>query len=234
MCGRYSLTTPVAALRDLFGFSARPNLAPRYNIAPTQEVAVVRLASGSGGRQLVMLRWGLIPSWARDLATGSPLINARAETAAEKPAFRSAFRHRRCLVLADGFYEWKASEGGPKQPWRITRADGAVFAFAGLWEHWETPDGEAVESCAIVTTEAAPAIGHIHSRMPVILAPGGLDAWLAGSPSDAGALLHPYEGSLDARPVSRRINNVRNDDASLIEPAPPEEEPEAPAQGTLL
>jgi putative SOS response-associated peptidase YedK len=237
MCGRYSLTTPVDALRDLFGFDARPNLAPRYNIAPTQEVAVVRLASEAGGRQLAMLRWGLIPSWAKDPSIGSRMINARAETVAEKPAFRTAFRRRRCLVLADGSYEWKTSGDGPKQPWRITCADAAAFAFAGLWEHWDSPDGETLESCTIVTTEAAPAISHIHPRMPVILAPGERESWLSGDPADAGGLLHPYDGTLEAYPVSRRVNNVRNDDDALIEPVSAEDAsdlPEKPAQGTLF
>jgi len=237
MCGRYSLTTPVESLRGLFGFDERPNLAPRYNIAPTQAVAVVRPALEAGGRRLVMLRWGLVPSWAKDSSIGSRMINARAETVAEKPAFRTAFRRRRCLVLADGFYEWKKSGDGPKQPWRITSADATAFAFAGLWEHWDSPDGETVETCAIVTTDAAPAIGHIHPRMPVILQPGDLEGWLSGDPADADALLHPYGGALEAYPVSRRINSVRNDDAALIEPVSPadaSEAPEKPAQGTLF
>lgn len=234
MCGRYSLTTPVESLRNLFRFDARPNLAPRYNIAPTQDVAAMRPAAETGGREFVMLRWGLIPSWARDASVGSRMINARAETVAEKPAFRNAFRGRRCLVLADGFYEWKKMAAGPKQPWRIVCADAVAFAFAGLWERWDSPDGATVESCTIVTTDATPSISHIHPRMPVILAPGDLDGWLLGDRADAGALLHPYEGALEAYPVSRRVNNVRNDDAALIEPVPPEKDPAAPAQGALL
>ena len=234
MCGRYSLTTPVEALRNLFGFRESPNLAPRYNIAPTQEVAAVRPSGESGDRQFVTLRWGLIPSWAKDPAIGSRMINARAETVAEKPAFRSAFRRRRCLVLADGFYEWKKGDGPAKQPWRITCADAGAFAFAGLWERWEPPDGEAVESCTIVTTNAAPAIAHIHPRMPVILEPSALETWLAGDPMAATALLHPYGAALRAYPVSRRVNNVRNDDPTLIELEGPMQASDTPVQGTLL
>ncbi len=237
MCGRYSLTTPVESLRSLFGFDARPNLASRYNIAPTQPVAVVRWDAEAGARRFAMLRWGLIPSWAKDPAIGARMINARAETVAEKPAFRAAFRRRRCLVLADGFYEWKKADDGSKQPWRITCADAAAFAFAGLWEHWDSPDGDAVESCTIVTTGAASAIEHIHPRMPVILPSGAVETWLTGDPAAVGSLLHPYEGALVAHPVSRRVNSVRNDDADLIEPASPEETPpapEEPAQGSLF
>lgn len=237
MCGRYSLTTPVEALRGLFGFDARPNLAPRYNIAPTQPVAALLWNAEAGARQFAMLRWGLIPSWAKDPAIGARMINARAETVADKPAFRTAFRRRRCLVLADGFYEWKKADDGPKQPWRITCADVAAFAFAGLWERWDSPDGDTVESCTIVTTNAAPAIGHIHPRMPVILPRGALETWLAGDAAAAGPLLHPYEGELAAYPVSRRVNNVRNDDAELIEPVSLEASPNASdktAQGKLF
>ncbi len=144
MCGRYSLTTPMEAVRQLFDFPERPNLAVRVNIAPSHEVAAVRLGEGEvGARHFVSLRWGLIPSWAKEPGIGNRMINARAETLAEKPAFRAAFRRRRCLIPADSFYEWKTERGG-KQPYRITLLDGAPFAFAGMWERWEGAQGGGV------------------------------------------------------------------------------------------
>ncbi len=248
MCGRYSLTTPMEAVRQLFDFPERPNLAMRVNIAPSQEVAAVRLGEGEvGARHLVSLRWGLIPSWARSGArSGAPsgassgakepgignrMINARAETIAEKPAFRAAFRRRRCLIPADGFYEWK-TERGRKQPYRITLKDGAPFAFAGLWERWEgaKEDGDgAVESCTIVTTEANARLRAIHHRMPVILAPETYDLWLdpATPGAQAQALLRPAPSEwFTAYRVSPKINSPANDDPALIEPL--EEADEAP------
>ncbi len=224
MCGRFSLTTPSAALRDLFGFDELPNLPPRYNIAPTQDVAAVRLIGDDPKPRFTVLRWGLVPSWAKDVSTGAPLINARAETVADKPAFRHAFRRRRCLIPADGFYEWEKRLDGGKQPWRVTLEGGVPFAFAGLWEHWCGADGSEIESCTIVTTEAAPSIARIHERMPVILDPADFSGWLKGTPEGALALLHPYRGRLASYPVSTRVNSVRNDDAGLLEPvsaAPP-------------
>ena len=237
MCGRYSLTTPVEALRQLFLFPELPNLAPRVNIAPTQMVPAVRLGSsdapgGDAGpgaaaasRHLVMLRWGLVPFWAKDLAIGSRMINARGEQVAEKPAFRAAFKRRRCLILADGFYEWRKEAGG-KQPYRIARADGAPFAFAGLWERWIDPaSADEIESCTIITTTANSLLRAIHDRMPVILDPADHDAWLA--PETAPARLqrlmraHPV-AALRAYPVSKRIGAVANDTLDLIEPVGPD------------
>src|SRR5438067_1776144 len=151
MCGRFTLQTPIPILNQLFDLADGPALQPRYNIAPTQTVAAVRAGAGHQ-KELVLLRWGLIPSWADDPKIGNRLINARAETAAEKPSFRSAFRHRRCLVLADGFYEWQQI-GGKKQPYLFRLRDGAPFAFAGLWEHWEK-GGRALDSCTVLTTGA--------------------------------------------------------------------------------
>jgi putative SOS response-associated peptidase YedK len=223
MCGRYSLTTPVEGVRQVFGFLERPNLQARYNIAPTQEVAAVRLEPAVPGaaRHLVMLRWGLIPAWAKDKAIGSRMINARAETVAEKPAFRAAFAKRRCLVVADGFYEWR-TESGAKQPYWAAMADGRPFAFAGLWEQWtDRSDGSRVESCTIVTTEANELLRPIHPRMPVIVDPVDFDAWLdvSAAPEAARALLRPYPaGPMTVYPVSPRVNSVANDDADLIEP----------------
>ncbi len=229
MCGRYSLTTPVEAVRKVFDFPERPNLAPRANIAPSQDDAAVRVASGESGEvgsHFVWLRWGLIPAWAKDPAIGNRTINARAETVAEKPAFRAAFRARRCLIVADGFYEWKTEAGG-KQPYRITLVEGGPFALAGLWERWagrsggEAQGGEAIESCTIVTTEANARLREIHPRMPVILAPEAFDPWLDPQTpgTEAAALLVPFPSeALTHYRVSPRLNSPANDDPALIEP----------------
>ncbi len=229
MCGRYSLTTPLEAMSDLFGFVERPNLAPRYNVAPTQQVAAVRLG-GEGKRHFVWLRWGLIPGWAKDPAIGSRMINARAESVAEKPAFRAAFRARRCLILADGFYEWQARGGdkdkAAKQPYRITLTDGGPFGLAGLWESWRDPQsGEPIESCTIITTEASEGLRSIHPRMPVIVPPKSHAIWLdsASRSEEALALLRPYPSeALVTTAISTRVNKVVNDDSSVIEPLEPE------------
>jgi putative SOS response-associated peptidase YedK len=231
MCGRYSLTTPVEGLRRLFDFPEQPNLPPRYNIAPTQQVAAVRRAPppdagaeapGGAERHLVMLRWGLIPSWAKEASIGNRMINARAESLAEKPAFRAAFRKRRCLLVADGFYEWRKRPEGPKQPYRIAREDGGPFAFAGLWERWRNPeDGAWIESCTIVTTDANALLAPIHERMPVILPPADYGTWLdpGTAPEAAQRLLGPYAGAdLVAYPISLRVNKVANDDPTVIAP----------------
>lgn len=222
MCGRYTQVRPWAELVELYRITepaTARNLAPRYNIAPTQDVPVVRPGKAGGGRELTMVRWGLVPSWAKDLAIGARLINARAETLAERPAFRDAFRRRRCLIVADGFYEWQQRQGEAKQPHWITVADGRTFAFAGLWDRWAAPGGERMESCTIVTTDASPALAPIHARMPVILDAEAFDTWLAigAPPDDARSLLRPYGGALRIVPVSRRVNSVRNDDPGCIE-----------------
>jgi putative SOS response-associated peptidase YedK len=219
MCGRYSLTTPVEGMRRLFDFPELPNLAPRYNIAPTQEAPVIR-RDEQGARHMALLRWGLIPSWAKDRAIGNRLINARSETVASKPAFRGAFRSRRCLVPADGFYEWQ-SEGGKKLPWRIGLAGGASFAFAGLWERWQDKTENAgVESFTIITTDANETVRPIHGRMPVILAPGDHEQWLAASdPARLAGLLRPYAGrDLRAYRVGTAVNSPRNDGPACIAP----------------
>ena len=230
MCGRYSLTSPTEAVRRMFDFPEQPNLAVRVNIAPSQDVAAVRLgADGASARHFAWLRWGLIPSWAKEPGIGNRMINARAETIAEKPAFRAAFRRRRCLIPADGFYEWK-TERGRKQPYRIALEGGAPFAFAGLWERWEgSGEGGAVESCTIVTTEANARLKAIHHRMPVILAPGAYEAWLdpATPGAEAQALLRPAPSEwFTAYRVSPKINSPANDDPALI--APLDEADEAP------
>jgi putative SOS response-associated peptidase YedK len=223
MCGRYTLTSPLVALRYLFDISERPNLAASYNIAPTHNVATVRI-DDHGGRHFAWLSWGLVPSWAKEAGTSGRLINARGETVASKPSFRNAFRKRRCLIAADGFYEWKNEKpGAPKQPYRITLAEGGLFAFAGIWERWENPspassDGSALETCAIVTTVAAAPIAHIHDRMPVILDAAEHEVWLKAPPDETRPLIRPYGRELVSHPVSTRVNAVRNDDADLLLP----------------
>ena len=234
MCGRYSITTPLEAMRGLFDFEGTPNLAPRYNVAPSQSVPIVRRREDEAVREIVQVRWGLVPGWAKDLSISAKLINARAETVAEKPSFRSAFKRRRCLVPADGFYEWRR-ESEAKQPYRIARADGGVFAFAGLWERWEAPEGETVESCTILTTQANAALAPIHGRMPVVLEPGAYGPWLdpAAEPERLHALLVPApDETLTAYKVSTRVNNVRNDDAGCLAPLPGDDA--APGQRSLF
>jgi putative SOS response-associated peptidase YedK len=203
----------------LFGVASAPEIEPRYNIAPTQYVAAVRETGGP--RELAMLYWGLVPSWAKEKAIGARMINARAETLAEKPSFRSAFRRRRCLVLADGYYEWQRS-GAVKQPYFIGFADGAPFGMAGLWERWPDPaSGEPLESCCIVTTTPAASLAHVHDRMPVIIPAEAHAEWLdpRNEATDRLArLLGPCtRPDILARPVSRRVNDARNQGPDLIE-----------------
>ena len=221
MCGRYSLTTPAESVRRLFDYEGRPNLQPRYNIAPTDEVPVVRLARDRDRREMVLMRWGLVPRWAKDTKIGAKTINARAETVASKPAFREAFRERRCLVAADGFYEWR-KEGKLRRPFRITRRDREPFAFAGLWERFTPREGPPIRSFTIITTEGNAVLAPLHDRMPVILDAEDYGAWLApdAAAPDLHALLRPFsEPELIFFEVSPRVNKVANDDPSLIEPA---------------
>lgn len=216
MCGRFSLVTDAEGVMGFFNVLYCPELQPRYNIAPTQEVPAVVLMDGE--RRVVMLRWGLVPSWAKDPAIGQRMINAKSETVAEKPSFRAAFRRRRCLIPATGFYEWQARPGG-KQPYNIRPAAGGLMAFAGLWEHWEA-NGEVLRSCTILTTAANTAIASIHDRMPVILDRAHHAAWLAGdaSPAVLQAMLRPCpEDLLIAEPVSRHVNSPSNDDPECIQ-----------------
>lgn len=216
MCGRYTLASPGNVVAELFELDEVPELRPRFNIAPTQEVAVVRAREGR--RELGAVQWGLVPSWAKDLAIGQKLINARAETVAEKPAFRSALRARRCLVVADGFYEWQPT-AGRKQPWYFRLRDGRPFAFAGLWERWQVPGIDPLESCTIVTTEANGLVAPVHARMPVILSPEGCARWLAGGPTEElQTLLAPFPPDrMRAHPVSLRVNSPAADDRGCIE-----------------
>jgi len=219
MCGRYFLSSPMEAIAVQFECEAQTGFAPRYNLAPTAVVPVV-LAT-SAGRVVTLHRWGLVPSWSKDPALGARLANARAETAADKPSFRAPFRRGRCIIPADGFYEWQARPGGPKQPFCIRAADGSILAFAGLRDTWEGPDG-ALETCAILTTSANGLMAPIHDRMPVILAPADYAAWLDpdGVPERLKAMLRPCpEGFLRVYPVGPRVGNVRNEGPELAEPA---------------
>jgi putative SOS response-associated peptidase YedK len=220
MCGRYTLRTSVETLAQEFEITGPlPEVPVRYNIAPTQEVAAV--LSEDEERHLEMLRWGLIPSWAKDPGIGNSMINARSETAAEKPSFRRAFKERRCLIPADGFYEWRKENGG-KQPYYIRMKDWEPFAFAGLWGIWKG-NGEEVRSCTILTTDANDLVGEIHNRMPVILPPEDYELWLDPDMRETEPLLdlmRPYrEDVMEAYPVSRRVNKPSNDEPSCVEPA---------------
>ncbi len=220
MCGRFSLTTPVEAMRLIFGFDNLPNLAPRYNIAPGQRIAAVRCrpADANGGTELVLLRWGLVPAWAKDPGVGHRMINARGELASEKPSFREAFRRRRCLIPADGFYEWQKA-ASDRLPWFITLSPPGVLAFAGLWETWRG-GGKVLETCTILTTEANRLLHPIHHRMPVILKPTDYEGWL-GEVDDIKAeeMIRPYpDDGMTAYRVSHHVNTVRNEDPACIEP----------------
>ncbi len=220
MCGRYAFFSPAEAVRRYFALDDVPDLEPRYNVCPTQSVPALR-AGADGGRRLAMLYWGLVPFWAKERAIGNRMINARAETVADKPAYRAAFRRRRCLLPADGWYEWQQAKGG-KQPWFIRHRDGGPLSFAGLWERWQDPsDGSELESCTIVTTDAAASISSIHDRMPVVLDAEAWARWLDPACDDPAALadfLGPGDPDrFEAWPVSRRVNSPRNQGPALID-----------------
>ncbi len=217
MCGRFAFYSPSEAAAALFGATGSVDFPPRYNIAPTQSVAAVRHGADNE-RELVALRWGLIPFWAKDPSIGNRMINARAETVAEKPSYRNAYKHRRCVVLADGFYEWR-KEGGGKTPYFISLASGKPFGLAGLWENWtDRETGESVQTTTLITTDANDFMAPLHHRMPVILEPGMAGDWLAGSTEllDDVAAITP---ALQAWPVDRRVNNARNEGEELISAA---------------
>jgi putative SOS response-associated peptidase YedK len=223
MCGRYMVISSPEAIRRLFGYPGQPNFPPRYNVAPTQPVGIVRMAEGS--RQFALVRWGLIPPWVKDPRRFALLINARVESVNDKPAFRYPMRRRRCLFPADGFYEWK-NEGGRKRPYHMRAREGGPIAFAGLWETWIGPNGEEMETAAIVTTNAGADIAHLHDRMPVILPAQAFEAWLDCRNVDTMAateLCVPTRaGVLEAYEVSPAVNHADNDGPALIEPAPPQ------------
>ncbi|MEE8474964.1 MAG: SOS response-associated peptidase [Myxococcota bacterium] len=225
MCGRFNLTSTPERLAHRFGLGEVPDLGPRFNISPSQDIATIRTRS-DGVRVLEPRRWGLIPAWAKDPKVGFRMINARAETAAERPAYRKAFRLRRCLVPADGFYEWSGRSGAiaTKQPYCIGVTDELPFAIAGLWERWNGPEDLVIESCTLLTTRANDRVAPVHDRMPVILEPRDYERWLDLELQDADSLvdlLRPFASDrMTLHPVSSRVNNPRYDDPSCAEPVP--------------
>ncbi len=219
MCGRFALATEKHVLEMLYQLEIQSDLQPRYNIAPTQKIQAVRRSPQHGKRELTALKWGLVPFWAEDVLIGSRMINARSETAAEKPAFREAFKKRRLLIPASGFFEWK-KEGSGKQPYYIRRKDGRPFSMAGLWESWEKGPA-ALETCVILTTEPNAVVKPLHNRMPVIIQPEAYGQWLDPDSDwkDLAALLLPAAPEeLTAYPVSRLVNNPVNDNGELLKP----------------
>jgi len=217
MCGRFTLaTTTPGELRQRFPIGESVEIRQRFNVAPGDDVLAVVMREG--GATGALLRWGLVPPWADDPSVGFKMINARAETVADKPAYRGPFQRGRCLIVADGFYEWERE--GARQPFHITRGSGEPFAFAGLRTAWRTPDGELLRSCTIVTTQANATIEHIHPRMPVILDPANFDRWLSPLEPDPRDLLVPYPAEpMHMWPISSRVNKPDNDDAAILEPA---------------
>lgn len=230
MCSRYFLDADGNIIAYTFQVPVHDRIRKRFNIAPTQEAPVIRAGAG-GAREVAMLRWGLVPFWAKDLKVGTKMINARSEGVESKPAFRAAVRERRCVVPATGFFEWQG-EPGRKQPFAITLPGQALFAFAGLWERWKPAEGEPLETFTIVTTDANEAIARIHDRMPVILPMDAIDTWLTAPPDAARALLKPYARPVELRMVNKYVSNVNNEGpACLDDPAPAWA---APQQQSLL
>jgi putative SOS response-associated peptidase YedK len=222
MCGRYRLSRRKQIVEEYFDcVSDEPDWNPRYNIAPTQPIPVIRQNPKEPVRELSLVRWGLIPSWAKDSSAAARMINARSETASTKPAFRDALKSRRCLVPADGFYEWQRT-GKTKQPYCFEVDDGKLFAFAGMWDRWKDASGNAVETCSILTTTPNAVTASVHDRMPVILDPDGYDLWLDPGMKDvsgASELLKPYDARLmRCYPISARINHTVNDDEDCSAP----------------
>jgi putative SOS response-associated peptidase YedK len=234
MCGRFVLTSPPEAVRALFGYEDEPAFPPRYNIAPSQPVPVVILENGK--RRMKLMRWGLIPSWVKDPRTFSLLFNARADSVLEKPSFRNAFRRRRCLVPADGFYEWQAS-GERKRPFFIHPSGGGPIAFAGIWETWVGPNGEELDTVAIITTEANDELRGLHDRMPVVIAPEAFEMWLDCAHVDAQtahSLCVPAKrGFFTFHEVSQAVNRAVSDGPDLVKPVSgTAAEPQKPAPKT--
>ena len=218
MCGRFTLHIDIKTIAEQFGVPATLETSPRYNIAPTQEVVSIM---HNGTSHLALLRWGLIPSWAKDESIGSKMINARAETLTEKPSFKGLLRSKRCMIIADGFYEWR-KENGLKTPMYITLKSGEPFAFAGLWDQWKNPEGQQIRTCTIITTEPNDVLVPIHNRMPAILVPDAYELWLDPDVRDEHALsywLSPYPAEeMTARPVSRQVNDPKHESPELIAP----------------
>jgi putative SOS response-associated peptidase YedK len=228
MCGRYAITTAPEAIRQLFRYLEQPNFPPRYNVAPTQPVPIVRVVEGK--RQFALVRWGLIPAWVKDPRTFSLVINARAESVLDKPTFKNAMKYRRCLFPADGFYEWER-KGEKKRPYFVRLKGGGPLAFAGLWESWMGPNGEEQETAAIVTTTASRSIAHIHDRMPVILATEAVDVWLdpkVDAEMAMAAIQPAKDDAIEHYEVSRAVNRFENDVPMLVEPLTEPEPEDAP------
>jgi len=220
MCGRYRLTAKERYVAEHFDLDGEVSAAPRYNIAPTQPAAIIRHDPKESGRTLSMMRWGLVPSWAKDISAGARMINAVAESAAEKPSFREALRQRRCLVPVDGFYEWQKLGGKEKQPFNFGMADDSLFAFAGLWDRWRDSAGQYINSFTILTTTANALLAGVHNRMPVILGPEDYELWLDpgfNNPKVVTDLLKPFDARLMKKyPVSTRVNRSENDDPECM------------------
>ena len=249
MCGRYELHSNPAVIALAFGLAHPPEVQPRYNIAPTTEVPIIRVGN-DGQRELVRMRWGLVPRSAKDPSIGARMINARGETLAEKQSFRIPYRRHRCLLPADGFYEWRAAvegagDGEPsrRQPQHIGMADGSLFGLAGIYERWLSEDGEVLDSCAIVTTGANALLMPIHDRMPVIVAPEHYERWLDPATAEVADLIAPYPAeAMSCYPVSTRVNSAKHDDPTLIDPVTRDElehsdaepPPHAPEQEELF
>lgn len=221
MCNRYRLTYAKPYLAERFGASGEIEERPRYNIAPTQQVITVRIEDGKKTRKFTTMRWGLIPCWAKDMSIGTQTLNARSETVTTKPAFREPILTKRCLIPADGFYEWKKT-GSVKQPYCFEVGEGEVFALAGLWDQWKSLEGQIIESCTVLTTSANCLVAEMHDRMPVIVPPDKYDVWLDPDVNDFNVIrdiLRPYDANLMRRyPVSRKLNNSRIDDAESALP----------------
>jgi len=233
MCSRYFLDADGNIIAYTFRVPVQEAIRKRFNIAPTQEAPVVRL-SKQGDREVALLRWGLVPSWAKDLKAGTKMINARCEGIEAKPAFREAIVQRRCAVPATGFFEWRG-EAGRKQPFAVTLPGQSLFAFAGLWERWKGAGGEPVDTFTIVTTDANEAVACIHDRMPVILPLDTVDTWLTAPVADACKLLRPYEGAVELRAVGPYVSNVNNEGPECLSDAEPSRDsPQTPRQGSLL
>lgn len=218
MCGRFALVTEKKILELLYQLEIREDLQPRYNIAPSQDILALRRSPEEGNRELVNLKWGLVPFWAKDASIGNRMINARSETAAEKPSFRDAFKKRRLLIPASGFFEWK-KEGGVRQPYYVYSKSNRPFSLAGLWERWDKGE-QPIESCTILTTEPNTLLSSLHDRMPVIIAPDDFEKWLnpLTASSELNQLLKPYPpGDMAVHPVSREVNKPANNSPELIE-----------------
>ncbi|MGL5060740.1 MAG: SOS response-associated peptidase [Microcoleus sp.] len=220
MCGRFTLNTSGQILAEFFKLAEIPDIKPRYNISPSQSIATVTVSPEKMQRQFQFMRWGLIPSWAKDAKIGNQMINARSETVAEKPAFRSAIKHRRCLIIADGFYEWQ-QQGKTKQPYYFQMADSKPFAFAGLWENWESPEGENIASCTIITTAANETVKPVHDRMPVIIPDSNWEQWLdpaIDKSQQVLPLLKAYDAAaMKASAVSAIVNNPKIESPECIQ-----------------